>query len=84
METFSLASAHFTVLKTALLKVTNDLLLADDSGSLSFLLLDLSSALDTISHPILLDRLSTISLTDTPLNWFRSYPSGHTQTIQLK
>uniref|UniRef100_A0A8C6UMC1 Reverse transcriptase domain-containing protein n=1 Tax=Neogobius melanostomus TaxID=47308 RepID=A0A8C6UMC1_9GOBI len=76
-------SRHST--ETTLLKITNDLLLSADSGSLSILLLlNLSAAFDTISHSILLDRLSSIGITNTPLSWFRSYLSDRTQFIQLK
>ena len=71
--------------ETALLKITNYLLMAADSGLLSILiLLDLSAAFDTISHTTLLDRLASIGISDTRLDWFKSYLSGRTQFIQLK
>uniref|UniRef100_A0A4W5LJH8 Reverse transcriptase domain-containing protein n=1 Tax=Hucho hucho TaxID=62062 RepID=A0A4W5LJH8_9TELE len=69
--------------KTALIKITNDLLMAADSGLLT-ILLDLSAAFDTISHTVLLNRLSSIGISHTPLDWFTSYLSGRTQFIQLK
>ncbi|CAJ1078312.1 putative RNA-directed DNA polymerase from transposon X-element [Xyrichtys novacula] len=71
--------------ETALIKIINDLLMAADSGLISILiLLDLSVAFDTISHPILLHRLSSIGISHTPLLWFHSYLTGRTQFIQLK
>uniref|UniRef100_A0A8C6Q775 Reverse transcriptase domain-containing protein n=1 Tax=Nothobranchius furzeri TaxID=105023 RepID=A0A8C6Q775_NOTFU len=71
--------------ETALLKITNGLLIAADSGLLSILvLLDLSAAFDTISHSILLHRLSSISIANIPLRWFQSYLSGCTQFITIK
>ena len=71
--------------ETALIKITNDLLMAADSGHISILiLLDLTAASDTISHSILLDRLASIGISDTPLDWFHSYLFGRTQFIQLK
>ena len=59
--------------------------MAADSGLLSILiLLDLTAAFDTISHSILIHRLASIGISDTPLSWFISYLSGRTQFIQLK
>ena len=59
--------------------------MAADSGLLTILiLLDLSSAFDTLCHTILLNRLASIAITHTPLEWFKSYLSGRTQFIQLK
>uniref|UniRef100_A0A3Q3FPG6 Reverse transcriptase domain-containing protein n=2 Tax=Labrus bergylta TaxID=56723 RepID=A0A3Q3FPG6_9LABR len=70
--------------ETALVKITNDLLMAADSGLLTILiLLDLSAAFNTISHHTLLDRLASIGITDTPLHWFSSYLSGRAQFTQL-
>uniref|UniRef100_A0A8C6L9C9 Reverse transcriptase domain-containing protein n=1 Tax=Nothobranchius furzeri TaxID=105023 RepID=A0A8C6L9C9_NOTFU len=71
--------------ETALLKITNDLLTASDSGLLSILiLLDLTAAFDTIAHSTLVSRLSPIGITHTPLAWFTSYFSGRTQFVHLK
>uniref|UniRef100_A0A8C6L9J3 Reverse transcriptase domain-containing protein n=1 Tax=Nothobranchius furzeri TaxID=105023 RepID=A0A8C6L9J3_NOTFU len=71
--------------ETALVKITNDLLMAADSGHLSILvLLDLSAAFDTTSHSILLKRLASIGISHTSLAWFTSYISDRTQFIQLQ
>ncbi len=71
--------------ETALVRVTNDLLMTADAGSPSLLiLLDLSSAFDTVDHNILLHRLhSTIGLSDSVHNWFSSYLSGRTEHVAL-
>ena len=70
--------------ETALVKITNDLLRAADSGLLTILiLLDLSAAFDTISHPLLLERLASIGITGVALSWFASYLTNRQQFVQL-
>ncbi len=69
--------------ETALVKVTNDLLIASDSGYFSILiLLDLSAAFDTVDHLVLITRLEAVfGVSDIALNWFRSYLSDHKQFV---
>uniref|UniRef100_A0A8C1CZ15 Reverse transcriptase domain-containing protein n=1 Tax=Cyprinus carpio carpio TaxID=630221 RepID=A0A8C1CZ15_CYPCA len=60
--------------ETALLRVTNDLLLSSDRGCISlFVLLDLSAEFDTIDHTILLHRLEYfVGINGSALAWFKS------------
>ncbi len=76
-------SHHST--ETALVKVTNDLLLTADSGRYSVLiLLDLSSAFDTVDHNVLLNRLkNVVGVSDVALDWFTSYLTGRSFSIRL-
>ena len=71
--------------ETALLKVVNDLFLSLDNGNISVLpLLDVSSAFDTIDHPILVHRLHTdFGFTDAVLQWFSSYLTDRTHYVSL-
>lgn len=71
--------------ESALVKVTNDLLMASDSGRISILiLLDFSAAFDTIDHSILINRLETIfGVSDSALEWFKSYLSGRKQFVVM-
>ena len=70
---------------TATIKVKNDLLMATDKGQFRLLmLLDLSSAFDTVEHEILLERLrSTIGLRGKVLSWFQSYLKGRSQQVSI-
>ena len=74
-------SDHST--ETALLKICSDILSALDKKKFALLsLLDLSAALDTIDHSILLSRLQTcLGISCTVLSWFESYFSGCFQSV---
>ena len=71
--------------ETALLKIVNDLFLSLSKGNISVLaLLDISSALDTIVHPILVHRLHTdFGFNDAVLQWFSSYLNDRTHYVSL-
>ena len=69
--------------ETALLRVSNDILMAADAGECSVLvLLDLSAAFDTVDHCILIDRLnSLVGISGSALDWFTSYLSDRSFSV---
>ena len=71
--------------ETALLKVANDLFLSINKGNISVLaLLDFSSAIDTIDHPILVHLLHTdFGFNDAVLHWSSSYLIDRTHYVSL-
>lgn len=71
--------------ETALVRVSNDLLIASDSGSLSIhILLDLSTAFDIVNHNLLLNRLKTVfGISGTVLFSFESYLSDRHQFVGM-
>ena len=66
-----------------MVKVANDSLLNMNSQRVTLLvLLDLSAALDTVDHPILLKRLTTdFGTGGKALAWLSSYLSGRSQRV---
>ncbi len=75
--------SHIT--ETALIRVTNDLLLSSDRGCISLLvLLDLSTAFETIDRKILLNRLENfVGISGSALAWFKSYLSDRHQFLAV-
>ncbi len=76
-------SNHST--ETALLCVHDDVMNAMDNRKITlFVLLDLSSAFDTIDHDILFHRLeSRLGITGTCLEWFKSYLRDRKQSVLI-
>ena len=72
--------------ETALVKVMNDILLAMNSRQVTLLvLLDLSSAFDTVNYEVLLKRLHTdVGIRGKALDWFKSYLNGRSQRIAVQ
>ena len=69
--------------ETAILKVKNDIdhALGNRKGVL-LVLLDLSTAFDTVDHSILLRRMTTfLGVSDLVHEWFKSYLCGRTQHV---
>ncbi len=74
-ETFQSGFKPLHSTESALLRVLNDTLLATDSGDhVILILLDLTSAFDTVDHGTLLSRLEYfVGNQGTVLSWFKSY-----------
>ena len=71
--------------ETALLKVTNDILMKINSQhAVLLVLLDLSAAFDTVDHSLLLRRLQTsFGISGAPLDWFTSYLTARRQRVSI-
>ena len=84
-DMYQLAYRKHHSTETVLLCVTNDIKLAMDSKKGTILvMIDLSSAFDTIDHSILLSRLELrYGITSVVLEWFRSYLYGRVQQVNI-
>ncbi len=71
--------------ESALLKVTNDILLSIDSGkSVALMMLDLTAAFDTLDHAILIKRLRDyVGIKGVALKWFSSYLQDRTCLVKI-
>ena len=71
--------------RTVLLKIHNDILSSMNYGRVTALtLLDLSAAIDTIDHTILLRRLGNwFGVSGKALDWNKSYLTDRSQSIKL-
>ena len=74
---------HHSV-ETLLVNVSNHILQEMDHGNITaLLLLDLSSAFDTVNHTILLNTLRSLGVDGLAYEWFQSYISHHSQTVHI-
>ena len=78
---------HHSV-ETLLVNVSNYILQEMDHSNITafmaLLLLDLSSAFDTVNHTILLNTLRSLGVDGLAYEWFQSYLSHHSQTVCIK
>ncbi|XP_003724061.1 uncharacterized protein LOC763238 [Strongylocentrotus purpuratus] len=71
--------------ETALLRVQNDIHTEMDSGKVTGrILLDLSSAFDTVDHVILLERLQFMGIGGQAHQWLTSYLSNRSQRVCVR
>ena len=75
---------QFHSTETILIYLTDDILWTlDHNKNIQLLLLNLSSAFDTINYDLLIDRLKMSGLSDTVLLWFISYLQNRYFSINI-
>jgi hypothetical protein len=56
----------------------------DSKKVVILVMLDLSSAFDTVNHRLLLSRLATLGISGDALAWFKNYLSNRSQSVALQ
>ena len=81
---FQSAYLPHTSTESALTLITSDLLsdLNNNRGTI-LVLLDMSSAFDTLNHNVLIHRLSAIGIKGISLNWFTSYITNRSSSVRI-
>ena len=71
--------------ETASLKVLQGVYSAADDKQISVLIgVDLSASFDTVDHSLLIEHMQCeFGLTDTLLDWLRSYLGSHEQFVKM-
>ena len=84
-EPLQSAYRAYSSTETALIKVQNDIrMMIDDKKAVILVLLDLSTAFDTVDHDLLLSRMMTrLGIGGTVSEWLKSYLYGRNQTVSI-
>ena len=71
--------------ETTVLSLFDDLYNSLDTGQpIQLILLDLSSAFDTLRHDILLERLRNIGIQDVTMEWFSNFIKDRNYSIKIR
>ena len=71
--------------ETSIIQTTDTILEAMDKKQLTAtVLLDMSKALDSIDHEILITELQDVGLSPSAINWFRSYLQARHQVVKIQ
>ena len=71
-------------METLLVNLTDNIFREmDDSNITALIMLDMSSAFDTVDRTVLIQRLNSLGIKGTALDWFVSYLSERSQYVRI-